>query len=434
MTRRVGPTLEGSLAEWKAGEVTLKQMSAEKTRRFLWATVPPLLAATAVTACVGYGKHELEQLFGSDDAAMIATKLLLLAIPLGMTLASLLMMLGMHIASDVPPVFTEEVKPFGPRLAPSDGKTWEQWLYEGVRIGRWQSMDGSGRAGAVARIPIMDEMMFIAARTRWGKSTLLWAIMDDLDEAIRAGVVRVIMFDPKNGMEMASAVELGYVKKEDFYYGEDVGEVDPETGELEVGGKLYEETFIKPLEDLVALMRKRADKIRFKDRRHHAKPGDPHVIVIVDEAAQLMRETTPAKIRNRINNAFLTLEHQGAACGFTVIACTQHPSVEEIGPIRHGLTFGLAGKLKAARAVDMVLGEGARAHGSKADKLDRRYPGVFYTSESGPLVLRACNSGPEYYDESYEPPMIETTREDEKQADKLWQRIASRKSAFRRAA
>lgn len=437
MTRRAGPTLEGSLAEWQAGEVEIDDWFHEKVRRLAWGTIPATLIATGTTVCVGYGKSKLEDVFGSEDAAMIMTKIVLLAIPLGLTVMGVLFMMGMHIADDVPPIFTDVVEPFGPREPPSDGKTWEEWLYEGVRVGRWQSLDGSGRAGAVARIPIMDEHIFCAARSRMGKSTFEWAIMEDLEEAIKAKVVRIVLFDPKNGMEMATAVPLGYVAEEDFYFGEDVGEIDPETGQLEPGGMIYEETFIKPLEDLVQIMRKRGDKIRFKDRRHHAKPGDPHIIIMIDEAAQLMRETTPSKIKNRILNAILTLEHQGAACGITVIACTQHPSVDEVGPIRHGLTFGLCGKVKSARAVDMVLGEESRRRGSKADKLPRKIPGVFYTSESGPMVLRMCYSGPVFDDPDGPGPeesRVVVPEEDQEQAERMWRRMSSRKGALTKAA
>lgn len=434
MTRRVGPTLEGSLAEWQEGETTLRELVGEKVRRFCWATIPPLSVATMITGTIGWAKYRLEQTISSEELATIMTRVAMLGVPGLSVTVGVLLMYGMHLAETMPPMFLEEVAPLGPRRSPGDLESWEHWLYRGVRVGRWQSLDGSGRAGAIARIPIMDEHVFVAARTRWGKSTVEWAILEDLEEAIKQGVVRVILFDPKNGMEMAAAVNLKYVAQSDFYFGEDVGEVDPHTGKWE--GQLYEETFVKPLEDLVREMRRRADRIRFKDRRHHAKPGDPHIIVMVDELAQLVRETTPTPVKNRITNAILTLCHQGAACGITVIGCTQHPSIEEIGPIRHGLTFGLCGKVKSAKAVDMVLGEGSRRLGSRADKLDREITGVWYTSESGPMALRAQHSGPEFGED--EPPPADRrpppSERDEEAADRLWERMRSRRAADRMAA
>jgi hypothetical protein len=429
---RSGPTLEGSLAEWQTGEVSGKWYIKNKIRNFLWRTVPPDIIAGLATGGFAYCDHKLGEVISAPDVAEVVTKLGLLGIPGMSTTIAILLMYGMHLLAETVPTFTEIVNPFGPRRPPNDLEDWEDWLERGVRIGRWQALDGSGRAGAIARIPIIDEHLFIAALTRHGKSTCEWQILDELKEAIESGAVKIIQLDPKNGMEMATAVNLGFVRKEDFYWGENVGEINPETN-LPL---LYEETFIKPLEDLVREMRRRADKIRFHDLHHRAKPGDPHIIVMIDELAQLVRETTPSKIKSRINNAILTLLNQGAACGITVIGCTQHPSIQEIGPIRNGFTFKMAGRLASAVAVDMALGEGARSHGCRADKLHRKIRGVFYTNQSGPIVFRVCNSGPEFYDPDDDlsewddtelPPGID--EKDQEAADANWRRV----SALRRA-
>jgi hypothetical protein len=434
-----GPTLEGSLAEWQSGEVSGKWYLKNKLRMFLWRTLPPELISTGLTAGFAYCDHKLGQAIGNPEVSEILTRLGLLGIPGMSTTVAILLMYGMHLLAETIPTFIETIQPFGPRRPPNDLQDWEDWLDEGVRIGRWQALDGSGRAGAIARIPIIDEHIFVAALTRHGKSTVEWQIMEDLKEAIDSGAVRVILFDPKNGMEMATAVNLGFVRKEDFYWGENVGEISPETGKP----MLYEETFIKPLEDLVRLMRRRADKIRFHDVHHRAKPEDPHLVVMIDELAQLVRDTTPTPIKNRINNAILTLLNQGAACGITVIGCTQHPSVEEVGPIRNGFTFKMGGRLSSARAVDMVLGDEARRRGSKADKLHRKIRGVFYTSESGPIVLRVCNSGPEFYDpeddlEDFDPDELPPgiDHADQDAADAMWAQTRAQKRAnpLRRAA
>jgi hypothetical protein len=433
---RSGPTLEGSLAEWQAGDSTFREWRNDKIRRFLWAALPSELISSGITGGLIYGKHQLENALGSEDAAMIMTRVALGGLPAIMTTGGAMLMRGMHLAATIPPIFSEVVSPFGPRPVPTefDLESCEDWLLKGVRIGRWQALDGSGRAGAVARIPIIDEHTFIAARTRWGKSTCEWQILQDLSEAIKAGFVRVIIFDPKNGMEMAAAVDpMRLVAAEDFHWGENVGEpnnYDPRT----TAPMLYEETFIKPLEDLVREMRRRGDHIRFKDVRHHAKPGDPHIIVMIDELAQLVRDTTPPPIARRITNAILTLQNQGAACGFTIIGCTQRPSIEEVGSVRSAFTQGMCGLVKSARAVDMVLDEGARKTGSMADKLDKYTRGVYYTTDSGNMVLRVCNSGPEWYDRDSEPtehePEPEVGPEDQEAADRWWQMQSSKHSAF----
>ena len=440
---RSGPTLEGSLAEWQTGEVSGKWYIKNKIRQFLWRTLPPEIASIGLTAGFAYCDHKLGYLIGNEAAAEIATRLGLLGIPGITTTIAILLMYGMHLMTEAVPTFTEIVQPFGPRRPPNDLEDWEDWLERGVRIGRWQALDGSGKAGAIARIPIIDEHIFVAALTRHGKSTVEWQIMDDLKEAIDSGAVKIVLFDPKNGMEMATAVNLGFVKKEDFFWGENVGELVND-GNGKSHPMLYEETFIKPLEDLVRLMRRRADRIRFHDVHHRATPSDPHIIVIIDELAQLVRDTTPGPIKNRINNAILTLLNQGAACGITVIGCTQHPSIEEIGPIRNGFTFRMGGRVSSAKAVDMILGDEARRRGARADKLHRHIRGVFYTNESGPIVLRVCNSGPEFFDPDDElanwdpgdelPPGID--EKDQEEANANWERVARLKRAnpFRRAA
>jgi hypothetical protein len=427
-----GPTLEGSFAEWQTGEVSGKWYLKNKLRMFLWRTIPPELISTGLTAGFAYCDHKLGQLIGSD-ASEIATRATLMGIPVSATTVAILLMYGMHLLAETMPTFTEVVHPFGPRRPPDDLEDWEDWLDKGVRIGRWQALDGSGRAGAIARIPIIDEHIFCAALTRHGKSTFEWALMDDLKEGIDSKAVRIIMLDPKNGMEMATAVNLGFVAKDDFYYGENVGEL-VQDGNGKSHYMLYEETFIKPLEDLVREMRRRADMIRFKHPHHRAKPGDPHIILIVDELAQLVRDTTPTPIKSRIINALSTLLNQGAACGITVVGCTQHPSIEEIGPIRNGFTFKLAGRLASARAVDMALGDGMRQRGAKADHLNRKIRGVFFTNQSGPIVLRVCNSGPEFYDPDSEPVDIPDLppgidEKDQEAAEAAWEYVRSQKSA-----
>jgi hypothetical protein len=361
---------------------------------------------------------------------MFLTRAALGGLPVVMTASGALMMRAMHMVDVIPPTFSEIIRPFGPRQTPDDTMSCEEWLQRGIEMGVWQSLDGSGRPGAVARFPIFDEHWFIGARTRWGKSTCEWQILDRLSEAIKAGFARFVIFDPKNGMELAAAVHpLNLVAESDFHWGENVGEINPETKRP----FLYEETFIKSLEDLVLEMRRRGDHIRFHDVRHHAKPGDPHIFVMIDELSQLVRATTPPEIRNRITNALLTLLNMGAACGITVIGCAQRPTIEQIGPVRNAFTFGFCGLVRSPQAVDMVLDQGARKAGAYADKLDRHTRGVWYASDSGAMVMRTCNAGPRWIDREGEHPDPEewpVTDEDQEAADNYWEEQKDQHRAF----
>jgi DNA segregation ATPase FtsK/SpoIIIE-like protein len=108
-------------------------------------------------------------------------------------------------------------------------------------------------------------------------------------------------------------------------------------------------------------------------------------------------------IANRIIGAVDTLAHQGRALGYTVIVCTQYPTVEAI-KFRSGLTVGLCLPIKSDQGVDMVLGEGARRKGAAADLLPRNLPGIAYMSYRGARLLRVARNGPDWSQIDVKPP------------------------------
>lgn len=412
MARRRGMIRYGSFAEVTHGIVSPKRWLVDKFRRWVWGVIAACAYAAAITSLLAYGQHKLAELT-SPDVAVLGTRSLLLLSQLTLIAFTATLLWGMHSGSQsVMPTFSYPVPRFEPRPPPDEtkGETWEQWLRKGIRIGRWQGEPGSLEPGPIAWMSIVDVHPFIAAESRMGKSTLLWAILWELKPAIDAGVVEIILFDPKNGMEMAPAVALGLVKStermgrpegrpldevDNFFYGQDVGHPDPNNPEKWIG-KRYEETFVRPLEAEVQAMRQRAADVRGQMQAIPASRKHPRRIVIIDEGASMARPGSKPEIKGRIVGALLSLLDQGAGAGWTVITCTQHPDVRKV-PWRHGhIGVGLCGRVKTWDAVDMVLGKGSYARGAWGDQLSSKVKGVFFMSGHGAWQLRVQDAKPKF--------------------------------------
>jgi hypothetical protein len=401
----------GSFAEVTHGIVPWKKWIVNKVRRWVWGLVASTCFAIAMVTLLAIGQWKLST-WTSYGVAVVSTRALLVLAQLLLIAFVSTLLWGMHTGSQtVMPTFSYPVPRFEPRPPPdeSKGETWEDWLRKGVRIGRWQGKVGSLEPGDIAWMQIVDVHPLIAAESRMGKSTLLWAILWELKPAIDAGVVEIILFDPKNGMEMAPAVKMGLVKciermgrpegqvdeVNNFYYGADVGAPDPNNPERWIG-KRYEETFVIPLEFHVQQMRARAAEVRGSMQWIPASKKYKRRIVIVDEGASLARPGSRPEVRQRIISAMLNLLDQGAGAGYTVITATQHPDMKKV-PWRHGhIGAGLVGLVKTWDAVEMVLGKGAYAKGAYADQLSPRVKGVFFMSGHGAWQLRVQDAKPTF--------------------------------------
>lgn len=412
MARHRGMIRVNSFGEVTSGKFGLKTWLVNRSRRWAWGIVAAAAFAFAITLVLAIGQYKLAEIT-SPDVAMLSAKSLLLISQLILIGFISTLLWGMHAGSlTVMPTFSAEIPKFEPRPPPNleAGETWEDWLRKGVRIGRWQGEVGSVEPGEIAWLQIVDAHPFIAAETRMGKSTVIWAILRELEPAIKAGVVEVVIFDPKNGQELAGAVALGLVKStermgrredqvdqvDNFFYGQDVGHPDPNNPEKWIG-KRYEETFVVPLEREVETMRKRASEARAAGMQViPASTKYKRRIVIVDEGASLVRPGAKPETKGRIVGAMLSLCDQGASSGWTVITATQHPDMRKV-PWRHGLVGDhLCGLVKTWDAVDMVLGRGSYARGAWGDQLNPRIPGVFFMSRHGAFQLRVQNAKPTF--------------------------------------
>lgn len=146
------------------------------------------------------------------------------------------------------------------------------------------------------------------------------------------------------------------------------------------------------LEDVVKVMQQRAQGLAGVTRKHQPTTGEPLIVVVIDEIANLTAYLTDRKVKERINQALGLLLTQGRAVGVCVVAALQDPrkevlSLRSLFPTKVGL------RLDGPTAVDMVLGDGAREQGARCDQIGKGQEGVGYVRIDGvrePARVRAA--------------------------------------------
>jgi S-DNA-T family DNA segregation ATPase FtsK/SpoIIIE len=126
-------------------------------------------------------------------------------------------------------------------------------------------------------------------------------------------------------------------------------------------------------------------------RLHEPTVGDPLIVLLIDEIANLTAYLTDRKLKERILQALGLLLTQGRAVGISVIAALQDPR-REVLQLRNLFPLRIALRLDAPTEVDMVLGDGAREQGAYCDHIPRALPGVGYVRVDGirePTRVRA---------------------------------------------
>lgn len=141
------------------------------------------------------------------------------------------------------------------------------------------------------------------------------------------------------------------------------------------------------LEELVRLKDGRARNLAAEGLRLHTPTADsPHIVLVIDELATLTAFAERTVVR-RIEQALGLLLTQGRACGITVVAAVQDPGKDVVG-WRDLFPTRVALRLDNPIQVDMVLGEGARDAGARADQISELTPGVAYVRVEGTRELR----------------------------------------------
>ncbi|MGV9840030.1 FtsK/SpoIIIE domain-containing protein [Nocardia niigatensis] len=251
---------------------------------------------------------------------------------------------------------------------------------------------GIRESGDPYRIRIRGTHMLLAGITGAGKSSAMWAILAGLAPAIKAGWVEVHMIDLKNGMEMAAGDKL-YA---DFAY----------TTPMAI--RLLEKIVHQVLMPRSNERRIYSMQTGIPSRKHIPAPGDPHHVVAIDEAVELLKltgntkmdveiegmdgefQTVKMAIREYAVLLLLKLLTQARACGITLILATQNAAKEFMEALRdfipelHGL------KLAGIDQERIVFGAGARARGVRSTEIGVDEAGTVYVlKDTGGSAERA---------------------------------------------
>jgi S-DNA-T family DNA segregation ATPase FtsK/SpoIIIE len=180
-----------------------------------------------------------------------------------------------------------------------------------------------------------------------------------LAPAIKAGLVKLYGIDPKGGMELGQAPEV-------------FERVVYDNGSHAV----------TLLEWLAQEVKRRAESYRGRRRMWTAESGDPFILLVVDELADVIAYQTDKNLRDRATRAVQAITSQGRAPGVCVLGLLQDPR-KEIIAFRHLFSTRIAMRLDEPAQVDMVLGDGVRKRGAAAHEISEHTPGVAWVKEDG---------------------------------------------------
>lgn len=214
----------------------------------------------------------------------------------------------------------------------------------------------------------------IAGASGAGKGSAAWSIITALEDAIREGLVRLVLFDPKNGMELSAAEGMA-ARFCYMHSGEDLED--------------YAERVVETLEGEVLAMGRRAAELRSRRARKVTPTVEhPVTVMLFDELAS-MSNLPDRQLQKRADKALATLLEQGRAPGWLLIGCTQDASQETVGShLGRLFTNRICLRVNAKADVDVVLrSPGSRSAGARADLiLPRVEAGVAYVLNDEPRV------------------------------------------------
>ncbi|MEV6069249.1 FtsK/SpoIIIE domain-containing protein [Nocardia sp. NPDC052001] len=213
--------------------------------------------------------------------------------------------------------------------------------------------------GDTWRVQVLYRHILIAGAMGSGKGSVLWSIIAGLGPAIKAGLVDVLMGDPKGGMEFGRGEHRLWV---DFQW----------TAEGIIG---MLKTAEKDMQDRAARLREA------RVRKFVPSVEDPLILIVIDEYAALSAFATREEMQEAMRLLGLILT-QGRAVGFSVMVALQDPSKEtmpnrQLFPVRIGL------KLDEPTQNSMIHGQGAKDRGARCHEIPDTTPGVAYVGEDG---------------------------------------------------
>jgi DNA segregation ATPase FtsK/SpoIIIE, S-DNA-T family len=227
---------------------------------------------------------------------------------------------------------------------------------------------GVTEAGMWWRLPLLGQHILVAGATGSGKGSVLWSIIAGLAPGVLAGWVRLLVLDPKGGMEFGRGQALFTA----FAYDN-------------------RDKTLALLRAVTTVMQRRAERLRGRTRLHAPTATEPLIVLIVDEIASLTAYVGDRKIRAEVEQLVGLLLSQGRAVGVSVIAAVQDPS-KDVLPIRQLFSVRVGLRMTESSQTTMLLGAAARETGAVCDQIPTSAPGVGYVGMDGsaePVRVRA---------------------------------------------
>ncbi|MEV0361009.1 FtsK/SpoIIIE domain-containing protein [Nocardia sp. NPDC050697] len=254
-------------------------------------------------------------------------------------------------------------------------------LLDGARVGMRDD-------GGVHRLRVRGNHLLFTGLTGSGKSGAVQSLLLGLAPLIPAGVLEVHMVDLKR-MEMAA------------------------------GARLYETWSKTPAEALVALqlavnvLDERRDAYASvaeltgePTRKHFPSPGDPHLMLVIEEAMALLKipgkaqitvtlpvrgndgVVRPTEVKGKIielaAEMLIELLTQARAVGITVVLTTQNAAKEVMELLRDLVSLVVGLRQAGPQQEQMTFGHGARERGVRATEITAEEVGTaFVLSETG---------------------------------------------------
>ncbi|HTX94617.1 MAG TPA: FtsK/SpoIIIE domain-containing protein [Mycobacterium sp.] len=222
--------------------------------------------------------------------------------------------------------------------------------------------------GAWWRLPVLGQHILVAGATGSGKGSVLWSIIAALAPGVRAGWTRLLVIDPKGGMEFGRGQPLF-------------------TGFAYDNGA----NTLALLRAVTTTVAQRAQRLRGHTRLHTPTAAEPLIVLIVDEIASLTAYIGDRKTRTEVEQLLGLLLSQGRADGVSVIAAVQDPS-KDVLAIRQLFSVRVGLRMTESTQTTMVLGAAARDGGALCDQIPTNTPGVAYVCGDGsaePVRVRA---------------------------------------------
>lgn len=192
--------------------------------------------------------------------------------------------------------------------------------------------------------------LFVAGASGAGKNSIPASLLRGLAPAIRDGLVRLWIADPKK-LEFAALADVAH------RYSDTVSSSDDD---------VY--TCVDLVSEYVETMHARQRELQERrQRKSRPSPETPLDLLILDEVGALLAYGDGAAARE-LKRQLALIGSQGRATGHTMIGLVQEPTKDTV-PVRDLFTVRVCLRVTAASHVDMVLGDGSRERGAVADEI-----------------------------------------------------------------